>query len=381
MAMTWLGIVTAVGALAIALFELILVVLPIGWAFAFARAEAKRRRNGSETPAWQLPPPDAAGRSAVILIHGTFARGAPWTLAASALSRALESEATIVRFDWSGANSMRSRRLASEGLRACVAALGARGFERIALVAHSHGGNIALKACESPATAARVQAIVCLATPFIAAWRPRARIIRQGVRLGIVLVLLPWMLLMPSVFGLPSYLAVVARVSVPGTVDTVALALLVTYLGVGAGLGWLLARRFADADRDPTLPEDLAGSICDPAAIAPLADRTLVLTSGGDEADGVLKIASALNRSLVAGSHWRPTTPGERRASTEHVESGLILDRLQHAMFAAITHLPGAIANLAFGVDGLSTGTSVFLSAWPKCTVRSVRPRARANRM
>jgi pimeloyl-ACP methyl ester carboxylesterase len=350
-------------ATAAVLFVVIFVVLPIVWSLRFARAEAHRRTQGLDAPAWEIPAADVAGGSAVVLIHGTFARRAPWTLADSRLSQALRGVAQVVRFDWSGANSMRSRRLAAEGLRTCIAELTARGVARIAIVAHSHGGNVALKACELPATAANVRAIVCLATPFISMWRPRSRLVRPGARPGIFLMVLVILLLVPGMIGLPSYFSLAARLNVDDANRAASLGLLLAYFGIGIPLAWLVARRFGVGSAAAEADNDVAASVCDPVAIAPLADRTLVVTSGGDEADGVLKMASALNRSLVAGSHWRPTRPGEVRAAVEQVDGRTILGQLGERLSAAVTHVPAAIANLAFGADGLSVGPSLFFTS------------------
>ena len=73
---------------------------------------------------------------------------------------------------------MHSRRIAVEKLRMCIHELAGLGYKRVAFIAHSLGGNIALKDCEDPAAAGSVSAIVCLATPFISAWRPRLLVTR-----------------------------------------------------------------------------------------------------------------------------------------------------------------------------------------------------------
>lgn len=114
----------------------------------------------------------------VTLVPGTFARDAAWTQPDSALSRALlDAGCHVYRFEWSGRNSHRARLRAAGQLAEHLGRLiakypGARQF----VVAHSHGGNVALHATrqvgKSRDSAARVTAVT-LGTPFIHA-RARA---------------------------------------------------------------------------------------------------------------------------------------------------------------------------------------------------------------
>ena len=92
------------------------------------------------------------GPFVVTLVHGTFARGAAWANDADALIRrrlhAAFGDAVRVRaFNWSGGNSHPHRWRAAEELRADQAALALSepGLPRF-VVAHSHGGNVALYA-------------------------------------------------------------------------------------------------------------------------------------------------------------------------------------------------------------------------------------------
>lgn len=99
-------------------------------------------------------PPEAA-RLAVVLVHGTFARHAQWARATETFAHTLLEEmsaerirASIVTYCWSGKNSQLERLRASEGLRRRVGDLRRSGFERVVVVAHSHGGNVALLAAQ-----------------------------------------------------------------------------------------------------------------------------------------------------------------------------------------------------------------------------------------
>ncbi|MBX3620922.1 MAG: hypothetical protein KF891_13205 [Rhizobacter sp.] len=110
----------------------------------------------------------------VTLIHGTFARGAPWTQEGSrlrsALAASLGDEVTFHVFLWSGDNSFAARADAAAALRAHLdSTIGTAPNDRHVVIAHSHGGNVALCALDGMAPGHEVDAVVCLATPFITA--------------------------------------------------------------------------------------------------------------------------------------------------------------------------------------------------------------------
>jgi hypothetical protein len=116
--------------------------------------------------------PDAV----VTLVPGTWAGKAAWTGADSPLSTALtKAGCQVVPFEWSHSNCYRARARAAERLAGQLQGQvkenpGARQW----VVAHSHGGNIALHAVrylrDSCADAPRVSTVT-LATPFIHARR------------------------------------------------------------------------------------------------------------------------------------------------------------------------------------------------------------------
>jgi len=114
----------------------------------------------------------------VTFVHGTFARGvfpfrrlplARWTENGH-LRRMLEVSLNV-RFGnsptWSGANSFKARSDARERIASALATVshehpGALHF----VVAHSHGGTAAIRACADPAVQRHVAGIICLGTPF-----------------------------------------------------------------------------------------------------------------------------------------------------------------------------------------------------------------------
>jgi pimeloyl-ACP methyl ester carboxylesterase len=104
----------------------------------------------------------------VTLIHGTFARGALWTKEGSPLwtdlQKRFKCSALIDSFDWSGDNTVFARRTAGDELAAQLDELKQRfPSAKQYLVAHSHGGNVALYAAERTL----IHGIACLATPFL----------------------------------------------------------------------------------------------------------------------------------------------------------------------------------------------------------------------
>lgn len=106
----------------------------------------------------------------LLTIHGTFAPQAPWAQPGSAfckeMARALQRELTIVPIDWTGHNTFAAR---LEGAKTLIEKLEQLPVdEQVLLVAHSHGGSVAHYAyAAKPNLFARVDACVCMATPFI----------------------------------------------------------------------------------------------------------------------------------------------------------------------------------------------------------------------
>jgi hypothetical protein len=125
-----------------------------------------------------ITPPNKV-RCVVTLVHGTWPRGflnlgreVEWYCSNSVFCAALSSvnkDATLIhRFAWSGANTIAARLDGAKKLRSELRLLldkhpDARHF----LVAHSHGGNIALSAIDESSIAARISGIVALSTPFV----------------------------------------------------------------------------------------------------------------------------------------------------------------------------------------------------------------------
>jgi Alpha/beta hydrolase family len=203
-----------------------------------------------------LPPPRSetssagnAGRNVhfvVTTVHGTFASRAAWPDADSPLGRYLREHlpgsVEIRPFRWSGANGFRKREAAAHALREHL--LRAMNDEPGAVhfvIAHSHGGNIAMLAAGEQSVEKRLAGIVCLSTPFLQA-RPRplgaARIASAGAGVAITcanllfLALRRWLdgnlaLLIVMALYLPALLAAIAlmrRLASPDRPRWIALA-------------------------------------------------------------------------------------------------------------------------------------------------------------
>jgi pimeloyl-ACP methyl ester carboxylesterase len=116
----------------------------------------------------------------IILVHGTWGRGffcpagdAPWTVESSTLChllrKRLNRRIVFLRFRWSGANTHTARAQAAKDLEIFIkTCLDRWPHAKHFLIAHSHGGNVALCAAD-PCISTQITGIVCLATPFITA--------------------------------------------------------------------------------------------------------------------------------------------------------------------------------------------------------------------
>jgi hypothetical protein len=106
------------------------------------------------------------------LVHGTWARGAPWTQPGSPLRSHLESRLgpniSFRVFEWTGQNSHTARLTAGEDLRHDLhQALKTHPQAQHFLIGHSHGGNVILYALRDPVLKDQIAGVVTLGTPFL----------------------------------------------------------------------------------------------------------------------------------------------------------------------------------------------------------------------
>lgn len=117
-----------------------------------------------------------------ILVHGTWARGfsnhlsrkhAQWCTIDAPLRRALadigpSESVAIETFEWSGSNSVKARLSAAISLQKHLDRVRQRDSSaHIHIIAHSHGGNVAMYALRDAWCQEQIASLVCLSTPFL----------------------------------------------------------------------------------------------------------------------------------------------------------------------------------------------------------------------
>jgi pimeloyl-ACP methyl ester carboxylesterase len=129
-----------------------------------------------------------ASKTMVTLVHGTWAKNAPWTHPDSPLSRALGARGYEVRAaSWEAGNRFTHRRKGAELLRRHLE--DHPEYDHV-LVGHSHGGNVALRAIDGDES--RVKGLVCLNTPFLNVLGRHLEVFRAiGTTLGVAVSLIP----------------------------------------------------------------------------------------------------------------------------------------------------------------------------------------------
>lgn len=113
----------------------------------------------------------------ITLVHGTYARKAKWLSPDSDLSKTIVEEFShkveIIPFFWSGGNSPASRATAADRLREQLQSQVVKWpWAKHYIIAHSHGGNVALYALRDSKLENDISGLICLATPFLLL-RPR----------------------------------------------------------------------------------------------------------------------------------------------------------------------------------------------------------------
>jgi hypothetical protein len=119
-------------------------------------------------------------RYVITLVHGTFAPGAAWTQPGSRLREMIqaqlggECQVGFEVFNWSGFlgtrfnNGHRYRLRAGERLAsALTSSIISHPDSQHFVIAHSHGGNVALYALRESLLRGKIAGIVCIGTPFI----------------------------------------------------------------------------------------------------------------------------------------------------------------------------------------------------------------------
>jgi hypothetical protein len=222
----------------------------------------------------------------VTLVHGTWADTKGWVAPGSLLRRELEhglADVVFREFPWTSANTHAARTEAGVRLAAFIRDGHAQYPEaRHFMIAHSHGGNVALYAMRDPAAREVVAGIVTLATPFI---RTRRRAFHRHV------------------VSMASVLLAVPLISAFLMLDALSLQLL--------AIAWIIGAVFLIVRVEPALSKWLIDlgrreqhriiAALQPPPIDP--SRLLILRTRGDEASRWLKAWDVVARGpfVIAG--------------------------------------------------------------------------------
>ena len=108
----------------------------------------------------------------IVLVHGTWARNAPWALGTGdssfrkRLKEKLHYEVNFHSPNWNGRNRHEDRKIDDHELGALLDELkSSKDTDKIFIIGHSHGGNTALYSSEE--NNEKIQGIACMNTPFI----------------------------------------------------------------------------------------------------------------------------------------------------------------------------------------------------------------------
>jgi hypothetical protein len=152
---------------------------------------------------------DSALTHAITLIHGTFATDAEWVLPCSPMRKGLAAahgdHCLFAPFHWNGANNNYERMLAAQDLIGHLKVIeSAHPNIRHILIAHSHGGNLALQATTHGTLSRPVDGICCLATPFFhARLRDGAELSANSLRSVVLALLSVPYLIVSIIFTIP----------------------------------------------------------------------------------------------------------------------------------------------------------------------------------
>ncbi|MBB3303305.1 pimeloyl-ACP methyl ester carboxylesterase [Rhizobium sp. BK077] len=176
----------------------------------------------------------------VVLVHGTFAPGAEWSRLGSPLFEALDaacSDIQTVTFDWSGDNSHMARIVAGRSLALRIRQIAKEDpAASVAIVAHSHGGNVALYALRDKAAAAVVSGVVFLGTPFFRFIRmdvrPAVRLFSRIIGFAAYIAAL-WLMVFAVIRYLPSLKALLPAGPIPYALQTPVIVLVSIAMSLG----------------------------------------------------------------------------------------------------------------------------------------------------
>ena len=150
-----------------------------------------------------------APKYVVTLVHGTWPDTNGWVSRGSFLRRELQrrlGDTAFREFRWAGTNRHGARTEGGIRLAEFIRAGHAQHPDaQHFIVAHSHGGNVALYAMRNPAAHAVIDGIVTLATPFLSTW-PRDPHRQADVMAWLTLTLTAvWLFMVLDALALPAF--------------------------------------------------------------------------------------------------------------------------------------------------------------------------------
>ncbi len=145
-------------------------VMIAAWLVAGVVIVSSGRRRRRRACLCQIERRGASPRGpSVVLVHGTFGKHAAWLGRDAPFRRTLDAalgrRAAVYGFCWSGSNSHVKRLAAAARLADRIGRVSSGDGGQVFVVAHSHGGNVALHAAARVPGA--VGGVVTLATPFL----------------------------------------------------------------------------------------------------------------------------------------------------------------------------------------------------------------------
>lgn len=141
----------------------------------------------------------------ITMVHGTFANNAPWINNNSEFSKRIQNnlkhKSIIYSFNWSGKNSHSARLLAGSNLAEHLKNLSFQFPESEQIViAHSHGGNVALYAIKYLKNPSFKFKVVTMATPFLNVTLNDSKPFLALLPFAVVTVIFPLLLTLPLAF-------------------------------------------------------------------------------------------------------------------------------------------------------------------------------------
>ena len=369
---------------------------------AVVRLRSYHQPVARDDPSRRDPPVAGQPARVITLVHGTFARDARWTKPGSPLVESLASDDTVIeRFHWSGRNRQVDRLHAGRSLHERLLQLAEKyPASSHHVIAHSHGGNVALYALrEGRQLDTRLEnvRVITMATPFL--------VMRNRRTPTVLLVVLGYFTLALVTAAL--WLAVRAITGVSSSdlasLDTILIAIYIaTGLAVLAGL-LTSARLYQQIDRSVPIRDHLLARTTKEAAEAVTVptlprDRLVVIRPIGDEPGGVLaatQLASWLWWRILLllnyVSHTANTTRGSLTFTRDRYRTATRRQRLTVAagvlllawfalplaltaivLFIASSYVLGlplaaalVLTNLPFGLDTLFWNLHAHLSSEP----------------